>query len=439
MPSGVTVDRTTRKYLSRNRASLQRPLHAGDLAAIDQVVVIPAFAEQDFLFHTLASLSLSSPADLERTLVLCVVNNRQPPHAGPGGIENNARTLVKLAGLVGGNELTNDGGTLRLAYIDASSPGRELGPRMGVGAARRIGLDHALAVLVENGAVDALLLSLDADCRVESGYLTAVRRHFEWSQAHAGVVAYAHRLEGSSREIAAIVSYELFLRYHASGLAWTHSPYAYPAIGSTMVCRKEAYVAVGGMNRRQAAEDFYFLQQLQKTGGVEVITGTTVRPSARSSHRVPFGTGATVRRLLVEGVSTYAVYNPEVYPVLREWLIIVGEGLNLAAGELLSRADELFPGLRRHLDQRGFSGVWPRLQQHSKTEEQLRSQFHRWFDGLETLKLIHWLRDNGLPRQGLSNVLRRAVELWGLPCPDVDWQLFDGDLETRIDVLKQLR
>jgi len=42
------------------------------------------------------------------------------------------------------------------------------------------------------------------------------------------------------------------------------SPYAYHTIGSAFACRAEAYIAAGGMNRRHAAEDFYFLQQLAK-------------------------------------------------------------------------------------------------------------------------------------------------------------------------------
>jgi hypothetical protein len=53
-----------------------------------------------------------------------------------------------------------------------------------------------------------------------------------------------------------------------------------------MACRASAYVAAGGMNRRLAGEDFYFLQQVHKTSGVAALYGTTVHPSPRSSQRV---------------------------------------------------------------------------------------------------------------------------------------------------------
>jgi len=143
-----------------------------------------------------------------------------------------------------------------------------------------------------------LLLSLDADTRVEPNYLESVRAHFADPYAWAAVIAYAHPIEGTPEEQAAIASYEILLRYHVLGLRWAGSPYAFPSIGSTIVCRAEAYVAVSGMNRRRGGEDFYFLQQLAKTGGVGFINTTTVRPSGRPSSRVPFGTGAYVRQFL---------------------------------------------------------------------------------------------------------------------------------------------
>ncbi len=423
------MDRTTAKYLRRSAGSFERPLISDGLGGIKNVVVIPALAEEQHLFNTLDCLAVQPSDEIACTLVIIVVNNRCFPFAQDEEIADNHQTLLHLERMM---LSTNK---LRLGYVDASSAGYELGPKMGVGDARRIGLDHGLKVLVDNDEIRGLLISLDADSRVDSNYFAEIRGHFEISKMSAAVVAYAHRLDGTHGEIEAIVSYELFLRYHAAGLAWAGSPYAYPAIGSTMVCRADAYVAAGGMNRRQAAEDFYFLQQLQKTGGVDLIRQTRVRPSCRPSHRVPFGTGATIARLLKESVATYRIYNAGTYRILKLWLECVLARLGKPARELLEEVDALHPGLADHFNKRGFHEAWERLQQNSANDDQLRAQFHIWFDGFEALKLIHFLRDDGYPLQSLEEAYGDAGCLWSLETPSINWD----DLDQRIELLEFLR
>ena len=71
------------------------------------------------LFHTLADLAANSPAMLEKTLVLCVVNNRTPERASEGDVADNERTLDALP------EFAAVHPALRLAWIDAASEGQE--------------------------------------------------------------------------------------------------------------------------------------------------------------------------------------------------------------------------------------------------------------------------------------------------------------------------
>ena len=82
----------------------------------------------------------------------------------------------------------------------------------------------------------------------------------------AGVsIAYAHRLEEADMTVQAreaIMKYELYLRYYRLALEYTGHPHAYHCIGSAFAVRTLDYVAQGGMNKRQAGEDFYFLQKL---------------------------------------------------------------------------------------------------------------------------------------------------------------------------------
>ena len=437
------------EYLHKRADLDARPLVSASCENVDQVVVIPALAEKENLFQTLETLAHNPADDLQRTLVIAVINNRPASLSEASDIKNNEETLAILDAARRGERPPELEGALqrglRMAYIDASSPGRALSEKGGVGSARKIGLDWGLRVLSESSARPGLLLSLDADTWVESNYLGAVRASFNCPDAWAAVISYAHRLEGSPSEIAAIVCYEIFLRYHVLGLAYAGSPYAFHSIGSAMACTGEAYVAVSGMNQRQAGEDFYFLQQLAKTGRVDSISTTTVHPSPRPSRRVPFGTGQRVRRFLSSVGSSsgstadeYMLYDPRCYQVLRAWLTHIADNLPSNAGSLRDYANSLSPSLGAFLDVQDFMTVWPRLQRNARDPAQLHLQFHRWFDGFKTIKLIHYLRDHGLPLREMFSSVIALLEWSRKPFPSAASEIRE-DIGLQIDLLNHLR
>ena len=416
-------------YLGK-RAELDRYPLAGEhtLETPAAVIVIPALAEADNLSETLDSLAQCSSNLLASTLIIVVVNNRAPEYVDAEVFANNQRTLAWLD--------TLPYSALHLAYIDASSPGHELKPKEGVGAARKIGMDRAFACLLKSDTESPLIVCLDADTLVEPNYLDAVYRYAERSDAWAGVIDYAHPLPEDSQEQAAIVSYELFLRYQHLALHWAASPYAFHTIGSTIVCTPRAYAAVSGMNRRAAGEDFYFLQQLAKTGTVGCIHDTTVYPSARISWRVPFGTGKRVGRFIDATHEEYRVYHVESYAVLKAWLSAVEQNLNASGEVLLTQAETIHPALRTFLKQQDFGEHWPKLQQQSSTLDQLRRQFHSWFDGFKTLKLIHHLRDHVYPDQATFEGYRAM----GAHVDEIQMPMSDRPpLLAQIEFLRHLR
>ena len=423
------MSRTARKYLER-RADLARwPLQgAADGEGVELVVAIPALAEYPALLDVLGDLEQAPAHVRDRTLCIVVVNHRETAEAGIKA--NNRMTLGALADWSGG---------LRVAYVDAASPGGELGPKEGVGSARKAGLDWALAVLAKVNRLSGGLVCLDADCRVGPEYLPALHSFFAAPNRWAAVLGYAHPTEGASPERTAIQYYELFLRYHELGLAFAQSPYAFPTIGSAMACTGEAYAAVSGMNRRQAGEDFYFLQQLAKTGPVDRLDEVTVRPASRPSDRVPFGTGQRVRRFLGSHEEACRVYHPESYRVLRDWLALVRAGQADPAEKLIEAAGEIHPGLRAYLEGQDFSAVWTRLRRDFGGTPRMEAAFHTWFDGFRTLKLIHHLRDTSLPEQALwpaAGGLLEAMGLWD--AADVSWQAGES-AEGRCSLLARLR
>lgn len=423
-------------YLQKRAVHVSWPWVEGDLRTegLTQAVVIPVLAESANLFLTLSDLAANSPAMLEKTLVLCVVNNRHPDFAGGADCADNQRTLEALPAFAAAHP------ELRLAWIDAASTDRALGPKEGVGLARKIGLDWALARLHESGAKNGgTLISLDADTRVAANYLVTIQDFFQVKRRWAAVVDYAHPIDGPEDEARAILSYELFLRYQELAWRFAGSPYAYPAIGSTMLCTGEAYAASGGMNRRQAGEDFYFLQQLAKTGKVERVHGTTVIPSGRPSHRVPFGTGRKVGQFAGDEDDAYLTYHANTWKVLRSWLALVDGNLDATGASLLSDAETITPELAAWLSAQDFAAAWERIRRNCTEPAQRRRQFHGWFDAFRTLKLAHHLRDNGLPRQDLFESLAKVMEWLEMPSPMPITAALRHDVEAQRIVLQRLR
>lgn len=364
-------------------------------------VVIPALAESGHLFATLESLAANPPELLARFLVVVVVNHRAD--ACEQDRADNHETLRRLAAGAAP-------ACLHLALVDAASPGRELPAKEGVGLARKLGFDLALPCL--DWSRRPVLVALDADTLVQPDYLPALVRHFDNARAGGAVIPFRHRPGETATQEAAIVRYELFLRHYVLGLELAGSPYAYHSIGSAMACSASAYVKAGGMNRRTAGEDFYFLQQLAKTAGVARLTGTTVHPSARPSARTPFGTGRSIARLLAGDAQAVRFYPRAVFEILGGWLKLAAEGWSERGDYLLEQARALSAALTSYLAEQDFAAVWDRLcRQHRRREARIGA-FHGWFDALRTLRLIHHLRNCGHPRvepeQALPPLLQRA-------------------------------
>jgi hypothetical protein len=362
-------------------------------------VVIPALAESEHLFDTLASLAANPPELLARFLVVTVVNHRAD--ASPEAQADNLLTLRRLAA-------GDVPARLRLAWVDAAAAGRELPPGEGVGLARKLGCDLALPRLDWTAA--PLLVCLDADTRVEPTYLPALVRHFATAAAGGAVLPFRHREGSTAAEEAAIVRYELFLRHYVLGLHLAGSPYAFHTVGSAMACTAATYLKAGGMNRRRAAEDFYFLQQLSKTAGVAPLCGTVVHPSPRPSGRVPFGTGRAVGRLLAGDPGAVRFYPADVFDRLGTWLGLVRQDWDESAERLLAGARETTPALEDYLREAGFPNAWEQLRRNHRPEDARLAAFHGWFDALRTLRLLRRLAGEALlaPEEALPPLLARA-------------------------------
>jgi hypothetical protein len=417
------------QYMQRYSTAGKWKLIAPAFENVSQVIVIPAYAEKEMLFSTLAFLARNQSSSLAYSFILCVINNKK---SSPGEVKaNNQQTLKYLKALVGkfclnslntNEELRNNlkmisDSDLRIGYIDASSEGYEI-PDIagGVGMARKIGMDAALCLLQGNSSFKKLIISLDADTLVQNNYLAAIKNYFT-GKVKTAVVAYQHQESSTDEGKAAIYCYEIFLRYWVLGLKYAKSCYAYHSIGSTMVCSTDAYLAVRGMNRREAGEDFYFLNKLAKIGNIGYIKDTCVYPSARASLRVPFGTGKRIQRFLTGRHEEYVLYNPRIFEILAEWLLLMKQAFHYDEKEIMEKAGLIDPILASFLTDCNFMHVWSRIRRNVRDEDNLIKQFNCWFDGFKTLKLINHLSRNSFPPIDMFTAMDCLLKMQKIAAP----------------------
>jgi len=153
------------------------------------------------------------------------------------------------------------------------------------------------------------------------------------------------------------------------------------------------------------------LNKLAKVGSVlELAANTDCEPieiTSRKSDRVPFGTGAAVINItdLEDPVEDFRFYNPAVFEMLGLWLqswpaIWQSQSTDFEAvinSEVADKSKNNWRALITGLLEIKTEQALVHAFRQSKDFEQFTKQMHTWFDAFRTLKLIHSLRDSGMP------------------------------------------
>ncbi len=384
----------------------------------NNVIVIPAIDEFDNILRLLYSFSENKSKYFEDTLLLFVINN--PETCNQKIINENGRTIQYLRSII--NKNSNDNLTKRIfdkkiniGIVDASSDGLRLpGKEAGAGMARKIGMDLALHVFDYNNKNKKIIISLDADCILEKNYLDKIIDTFNKNKINAAVIYYEHILPKKEEEKLAIICYELFLRYYVLGLKYANSHFAYHSIGSTIACDAEIYCRAGGMNKRKAGEDFYFLEKIAKITTIHKINDTVVYPSSRISWRVPFGTGQRIYKYLNDKEDKYLLYNPHCFYILKQWLNIFHDNNIKDSQYYLSAAEKINFRLREFLEINSFDTTWNKILLNSKNDQSIQKQKLYWFDAFRTMKLIHYLRDNDFPSINMFGAIDQLLNMMNI-------------------------
>ena len=283
----------------------------------------------------------------------------------------------------------------------------------GVGLARKMAMDLALQRMTSI-EIDGAILCLDADCTVKPNYLLALEKHFVTHQCDIATIDFDHRPEKVTnlKLKEGIIAYELFLRYYIAGLRFAGFPYAHHTIGSSMGIRASRYALSGGMNRRKAGEDFYFLHKVFPHGKVHNIQETSVYPSPRTSDRVPFGTGRAMTRWLEEGKKQLA-YDPGIFVSLGAFLKIIN-GLYQCTEEEYHQTIRNLPNeTQEFLIEQSFQSIWKELNEKTTSITNFTKRFFQWCNGFMVLKYVHFVRDRFLPSIPVNQACVQLNECMG--------------------------
>jgi hypothetical protein len=372
-----------RSYLEKHTTgdSLIKPAPAKGLKF---VVVIPAYLETR-LEESLVSL-FNARDPLDPVEVIIILN-------WPEG-ENNENIRISQNSFITSKAWAEQHSSEKKGFHVVKA---ELIPRKkaGVGFARKTGMDEAVRRFVTAGQVDGIIISFDADTRCESNYFTSIEDHFHLHPSIDGCSVYfEHPLEGSEFEpevYRAIIQYELHMRSYLHAIRYSGFPNAFYTVGSAFAVRATSYCRQGGMNIRQAGEDFYFLQKFFDLGNFSDLLKTKVIPSPRPSLRVPFGTGKAIDQLINTSESMHS-YHPEIFECLKEFFSRIPrfyQQMSVADNYDLS---SLHPSLLEFLGHTGFEENLSELYKNSGSYTAFQKRFFRYFNMFRILKFVKHAR-----------------------------------------------
>ncbi|MCZ6557834.1 MAG: family 2 glycosyl transferase [SAR324 cluster bacterium] len=370
------------------------------------VVTIPSLAEPRLL-TTLDSLAACAAP---RCAVEVLVGVNASECAPSDLLRRNARSLEEAARWI----REHPAAPFRCHLLHFSGlPTRHAG----VGLARKLVMDEAVVRLHAAGNGRGAIAGLDAVCRCAPDYLRALERYFG---AHPAMEAcslyFEHDLDAAETPSLrrGIIHYELFLRYFKLALEFCGHPFAFHTLGSCMAVRADAYQRQGGMNRRKAGEDFYFLEKFMKLGGFGEIRDTTVYPAARQSRRVPFGTGRAMHEWLEREGRPEPVHHPGIFMDLRSFLARVDTLYGLPGRGLEDFLAELPAALGAYLREVAFPQRLAEIRANSASAESFRKRFFRWFDRFRVLKYVHFASGRHYAPMPLADAVTGLLAWQGL-------------------------
>jgi len=374
---------------------------------LSMIVMIPCLNEPEII-RTLESLWACDPVE-SICEVIVAVNNSDDSSSSVKDF--NRETFLDLVDW--GKRNNRENLFLSPIYAPAVNP-----KFAGAGMARKIGMDEAIRRFNVLNKPDGVIISLDSDCLVSSNYLKRIENVFSKNKScFAATVNFEHRMDEmpDPKQKTGIRLYEDYLHYYKHATDYTGFPNSIYTIGSAFVVRAEAYVKQGGMNRRQAGEDFYFLNKLTNLGTIVEINDAFVYPSARVSDRVPFGTGAAMTKWMNDADDLHLTYNILAFKDLKCFFCRIDSLFRINTTDLEEFCSSLPDSVQEYLLTLGFPDKLAEINQNSSSLISFRKRFFQFFDAFIILRFLNLAHQNHYSRQNLADAILQLKALAEFP------------------------
>jgi hypothetical protein len=172
-----------------------------------------------------------------------------------------------------------------------------------------------------------------------------------------------------------------------------------------MAVKSLAYQKQGGMNKRKAGEDFYFLQKIIELGNFTELNATHVIPSPRISDRVPFGTGKAIGDWIESQELVYFTYDFNSFLILKVLVdniskIYKKENYNIKSKVLLQFMESI-----------NFENKIEEIRKNTTNYLNFEKRFFTFFNAFTVLKYVHFARDNSYPNLPVKEEASKLLKL----------------------------
>ncbi len=356
---------------------------------LQNIIVIPCFNEPAIIPTLNSLIKCNEPQ--KPIEVLIVINSAK--NSNSSVLEQNNKTKEEIENW----RLANHQKKIKFHTICVQNI---LDKFAGAGYARKIGMDEAIYRLSLISNTYGIITSLDADALVEENYLMEIENLFQNKQKlNACSIYFEHATKGTEfSEIVykRITEYELYLRYYSLSLKFAGFPHYFHTVGSSFAVKAETYCKQGGMNRKQAGEDFYFLQKIMPLGNYEYLNTTTVYPSSRPSDRVPFGTGAFIKENIKYPNREFLTYNFEVFRNLQHFFKQIDKLFAIENFEY--KTLNLHESLVQFLIKNEFTKALAEINANTSSINSFGKRFFQWFDAFRILKYQNFAQESYHPK-----------------------------------------
>ena len=371
---------------------------------LQNIIVIPCFNEPDIL-PTLNSL-ISCKEPEESVEVIIVINSADDTNTII--LEQNKKTEAEINNLL----LSYKSSILKFHSISIENIPNKFA---GVGFARKVGMDEAIRRFNSISNTNGIITGFDAEAGGSEKYLVEIENLFENKPKLNGCSIYfEHPIKGSEFSdiiYKKIIEYELYLRYYSLALKQTGFPYYFHTVGSSFAVKAETYCKQGGMNRKKAGEDFYFLQKIMPLGDYEYLNTTTVFPSSRPSDRVPFGTGAFIKSNIESPDKEFLTYNFEVFLNLHSLFKQIDKLFNIETFKF--EIFNLHESLLQFLKKNEFAKAIMEINANTSNISTFKKRFFQWFDSFRVLKYQNFAHENCYEKISVKDAVNEYLKCSG--------------------------